>query len=42
MDKIYEEFTTTISHIRQTSDVYKYLKDVQKIETVSLDDILRS
>lgn len=42
MDEIYKEFTTTISNIRQTSDVYKYLKDVVKIETVSFDDILRS
>lgn len=42
MDEIYKEFTTTISNIRQTSDVYKYLKDVVKIETLSFDDILRS
>ena len=31
MDEIFDEFKNTISQIRQTNDVYKYLKDVVKL-----------
>ena len=42
MDEIYNEFERTIAQIRQTNDVYKYLKDVVKLNDAWIDDILRS
>ena len=42
MDEIFNEFKCTISQIRQTNDVYKYLKDVVKLQDAEINDILRS
>lgn len=42
MDEIYNEFERTIAQIRQINDVYKYLKDVVKLNDAWIDDILRS
>ncbi|MBL1009400.1 MAG: hypothetical protein JJO71_37915 [Escherichia coli] len=42
MDEIYNEFERSIAQIRQTNDVYKYLKDVVKLNDAWIDDILRS
>lgn len=42
MDEIYNEFERSIAQIRQTNDVYKYLKDVVKLNNAGIDDILRS
>lgn len=42
MDEIFDEFKNTISQIRQTNDVYKYLKDVVKLKDADINDILRS
>lgn len=42
MDEIYNEFELSIAQIRQTNDVYKYLKDVVKLNDAWIDDILRS
>lgn len=42
MDEIYNEFERSIAQIRQTNDVYKYLKDVVKLNDAGIDDILRS
>ena len=42
MDEIFNEFKCTISQIRQTNDVYKYLKGVIKLQDSEINDILRS
>lgn len=42
MGEIFDEFKSTISQIRQTNDVYKYLKDVVKLKDAEINDILRS
>lgn len=42
MDEIFNEFKCTISQIRQTNDVYKYLKGVVKLQDAEINDILRS
>ena len=42
MDEIYNEFKRTIAQIRQTNDVYNYLKNVVKLNDDGIDNILRS
>lgn len=42
MDEIYNEFKRTIAQIRQTNDVYNYLKNVVKLNDAGIDNILRS
>lgn len=42
MDEIYDEFERTIAQIWQTNDVYKYLRDVVKLQDSEINDILRS
>lgn len=42
MDEIYNEFERTIAQIRQTNDVYNYLKNVVKLNNAGIDNILRS
>lgn len=42
MDEIFDEFERTIAQIRQTNDLYKYLKDVVKLQDSEINDILRS
>lgn len=42
MDEIYNEFERTIAQIRQTNDVYNYLKNVVKLNDAGIDNILRS
>lgn len=42
MDEIFDEFERTIAQIRQTNDLYKYLRDVVKLQDSEINDILRS